>query len=69
MQSQIGSQIEIIYYKGHCWDHQRNLNMDYVLNNSIVLQGRKTFTFFPSKFFGWSNNYIDIQQINWKKNK
>lgn len=34
---------------------------------SLMLQGRKTFSFLPASFFVWPNNYIAIRQINKSK--
>lgn len=33
----------------------------------VRVRQRETFPFFPSGFFGWSNNSVDIRQINRRK--
>lgn len=35
----------------------------------FVTEGRKAFPFFSSRFSGWPNNEIDIQQVNRRKKK
>lgn len=35
-----------------------------ILKEHIETEGRKTLPIFPSGFFGWSDNYIDIRQSN-----
>lgn len=34
---------------------------------SNTVQRHKIFHFFPSRFLGWSNNSVDIKQINKRK--
>lgn len=33
----------------------------------MPVEGRKPFPFFPSRIFGWLNNYIDVRQTNRRK--
>lgn len=34
---------------------------------SVHSEGKETFSFYPSGFFGWSHNYIDVKQMNRKR--
>lgn len=36
-------------------------------NVMLMLYGQNTFPFLPSRLFGWSNNYIDINRFTGEK--
>lgn len=46
------------------WDLAHSLSHE---KEREVLQDRKTSPFFLSRFFGWSDNEIDVREINRRK--
>lgn len=39
----------------------------FIRDTQRIVQGQKTFPFFPCRFYGWPNNQIDTRQINREK--